>query len=127
MLYYKCPQDRVYRKLNKYRYLSKPDFENWVRYFKPVFTKMNEKPKVTNAEGENEIINVDNDHNNIPKPNQQQQQPATTKAAQSNQVPPQTETQPDNIVEPEVTQANADKKKKEKMFAELATVFDGNM
>jgi hypothetical protein len=27
--YYRCPKGRMYRKVWKYRYLSKPDFENW--------------------------------------------------------------------------------------------------
>jgi hypothetical protein len=40
--YYKCPQGRVYRKTNRYRYLSKPDFENWVNYFRPTYPFDNE-------------------------------------------------------------------------------------
>ena len=91
---------------------------------------MNEKPKIANAEGENENNGVDDTQ----KPNQQQQ-PAGTKVPAVTTLNPQqqTETQPDNNnnnnnnIEPEITQANADKKKTEKMFAELATVFDGNM
>ena len=57
MMYYRIPKERVYRKLIKYRYLSKPDFENWVKYFKPVFTpkkpKEQEENKEENQEGEN--------------------------------------------------------------------------
>ena len=31
--FYRCPRGRVYRKTNSYRYLSKPDFDNWIKYF----------------------------------------------------------------------------------------------
>ena len=58
MMFYRIPKERVYRKLIKYRYLSKPDFENWVKYFKPVFTpkkpkEQSEENKEENTENEN--------------------------------------------------------------------------
>ena len=28
--YYRCPKGRVYRKRKEYRYLSRPDFDNWI-------------------------------------------------------------------------------------------------
>lgn len=37
LCYYKCPKGRVYRKTRVHRYLSKPDFENWVKYFHPTW------------------------------------------------------------------------------------------
>ena len=46
MLYYNIPKERVFRKYNKYRYLSKPDFGNWVKYFKPVFELKKSKDKL---------------------------------------------------------------------------------
>ena len=46
MLYYNIPKERVFRKYNKYRYLNKPDFDNWVKYFKPVFELKKAKEKV---------------------------------------------------------------------------------
>ena len=45
MLYYNIPKERVFRKYNKYRYLNKPDFDNWVKYFKPVFELKKSKEK----------------------------------------------------------------------------------
>ena len=45
MLYYNIPKERVFRKYNKYRYLSKPDFDNWVKFFKPVFELKKAKDK----------------------------------------------------------------------------------
>jgi len=33
--YYRCPKGRIYRKVSKYRYLSKPDFENWRKMVMP--------------------------------------------------------------------------------------------
>ena len=45
MLYYHIPKERVFRKYNKYRYLSKPDFDNWVKFFKPVFELKKAKDK----------------------------------------------------------------------------------
>jgi len=49
--YYRCPKGRIYRRTNKYKYLSKPMFENWINCFKPVF---NEK---INKHGSKEEIN----------------------------------------------------------------------
>ena len=46
MLYYNIPKERVFRKYNKYRYLSKPDFDNWVKVFKPVFELKKAKDKL---------------------------------------------------------------------------------
>ena len=46
MLYYNIPKERVFRKYNKYRYLSKPDFDNWVKFFKPVFELKKQKDKL---------------------------------------------------------------------------------
>ena len=37
MIYYRKPTEKIFRKMNKYRYLSKPDFDNWLQYFKPIF------------------------------------------------------------------------------------------
>ena len=45
MLYYNIPKERVFRKYNKYRYLNKPDFDNWIKYFKPVFQLKKSKDK----------------------------------------------------------------------------------
>ena len=45
MLYYNIPKERVFRKYNKYRYLNKPDFDNWIKYFKPVFELKKAKDK----------------------------------------------------------------------------------
>ncbi len=45
MLFYNIPKERVFRKYNKYRYLSKPDFDNWVKFFKPVFELKKAKDK----------------------------------------------------------------------------------
>ena len=33
-IYYRCPRGRVYRKNWSYRYLSKPDFDNWINVYK---------------------------------------------------------------------------------------------
>ena len=43
--FYRCPKGRVYRRRKFYRYLSKPDFENWIKYFSPKFKQVgiNEK------------------------------------------------------------------------------------
>ncbi len=43
--FYRCPKGRVYRRRKFYRYLSKPDFENWIKYFAPKFKQVgvNEK------------------------------------------------------------------------------------
>ena len=46
MLYYNIPKERVFRKYNKYRYLNKPDFDNWIKYFKPVFELKKSKDKL---------------------------------------------------------------------------------
>ena len=46
MLYYNIPKERVFRKYNKYRYLNKPDFDNWIKYFKPVFELKKAKDKL---------------------------------------------------------------------------------
>ena len=45
MLYYNIPKERVFRKYNKYRYLNRPDFDNWIKYFKPVFELKKAKDK----------------------------------------------------------------------------------
>ena len=54
MLYYNIPKERVTRKYNKYRYLSKPDFDNWVKYFKPVFEAKKAKDKEKEEEKKEE-------------------------------------------------------------------------
>ena len=46
MLYYNIPKERVFRKFNKSRYLNKPDFDNWIKYFKPVFELKKSKEKL---------------------------------------------------------------------------------
>ena len=46
--YYRCPKGRVYRKRKEYRYLSRPDFDNWIKYFAPKFKKV-ELEKDTNV------------------------------------------------------------------------------
>ena len=46
MLYFNIPKERVFRKYNKYRYLNKPDFDNWIKYFKPVFELKKAKDKL---------------------------------------------------------------------------------
>ena len=33
--YFRCPKGRIYRKNSKYRYMSKPDFENWKKTILP--------------------------------------------------------------------------------------------
>ena len=38
--YYRCPKGRVYRRKQEYRYLSKPDFEKWIKYFSPTFKQV---------------------------------------------------------------------------------------
>ena len=38
--YYRCPKGRVYRRKKEYRYLSKPDFEKWIKYFSPTFKQV---------------------------------------------------------------------------------------
>ena len=43
--YYRCPKGRIYRKTNKYNYLSKPHFDNWINYFKPTFHEKANKDK----------------------------------------------------------------------------------
>jgi len=58
--YYRCPKGRIYRKTNKYRYLSKPNLDNWITYFKPTF---NERVKKDNTE-KNEDNNANNENNN---------------------------------------------------------------
>lgn len=63
--YYRCPKGRIYRKTNKYRYLSKPNFDNWINYFKPVFHEKKDielnlttaKSKPTTPFGNNSNIN----------------------------------------------------------------------
>jgi hypothetical protein len=59
--YYRCPKGRIYRKTNKYRYLSKPNFENWINYFKPT---LNEKLKRENHGEKSEEFNENTDGNN---------------------------------------------------------------
>ena len=54
MLYYNIPKERVFRKYNKYRYLSKPDFDNWVKVFKPVFELKKAKDKQLEEEKKEE-------------------------------------------------------------------------
>ena len=54
MLYYNIPKERVFRKYNKYRYLSKPDFDNWVKFFKPVFELKKAKDKQLEEEKKEE-------------------------------------------------------------------------
>jgi hypothetical protein len=49
--YYRCPKGRIYRKTNKSRYLSKPDFENWVKYFRPNINMGNN----TSADAQNTV------------------------------------------------------------------------
>jgi hypothetical protein len=70
--YYRCPKGRVYRKTNKYRYLSKPNFENWVKYFKPMFKETRihlpvsakkTPPQNLNNNNQNNIINQNNINN----------------------------------------------------------------
>ena len=46
MLFYNIPKERVFRKYNKSRYLNKPDFDNWIKYFKPVFELKKSKDKL---------------------------------------------------------------------------------
>ena len=46
MLFYNIPKERVFRKYNKSRYLNKPDFDNWIKYFKPVFELKKSKDKI---------------------------------------------------------------------------------
>ena len=41
--YYRCPKERIYRKVSKYRYLSKHDFESWKRLIQP---KLEPPPKL---------------------------------------------------------------------------------
>ena len=40
-VYYRCPKGRVYRKRKKYKYLSRPDFQNFVDFFSPEFKLVN--------------------------------------------------------------------------------------
>lgn len=56
--YYRCPKGRIYRKTNKYRYLSKPNLDNWITFFKPSF---NEKLKKDNEKLDE---NLKSEHNN---------------------------------------------------------------
>ena len=39
--YYRYPKGRVYRRRKEYKYLSKPDFDNWIKFFAPKFKMVN--------------------------------------------------------------------------------------
>ena len=67
MLYYRIPKERVFRKYNKYRYLSKPDFDNWVKFFKPVFELKKAKDKQIEEEKKEE-----SQQQEMPNPNASQ-------------------------------------------------------
>jgi hypothetical protein len=56
--YYRCPKGRIYRKTNKHRYLSKPDFENWVKHFKPNIQDNTKSPKKSNNITQKSIHNI---------------------------------------------------------------------
>lgn len=60
--YYRCPKGRIYRKTNKYRYLSKPHFDNWINCFKPVFfekaNKDNNNNNLNNENNNNQELNM---------------------------------------------------------------------
>ena len=48
--YYSCFEKYAFKQsnllYNKYRYLNKPDFDNWIKYFKPVFELKKSKDKL---------------------------------------------------------------------------------
>ncbi len=72
--YYRCPKGRIFRKTNKYRYLSKPNFDNWINFFKPVFNDKAYK----NANKEKDInpelnMSVNKSKPGSPLPNNQSQ------------------------------------------------------
>ena len=130
MLYYQCPKERVYRKLNKYKYLSKPDFENWVKYFRPIFIKLNEKKKqAESTEGENPEVKKEDGQ---PIPDTKDTKPIQP-AVSSNPTPNAISPQPQESATAEVqnpdtnSPANIQRKQTNKLFGELQSIFDGNM
>lgn len=75
--FYRCPKGRVYRKTNKYRYLSKPDFENWVKYFKPTFADGDGLNTLNKEDTQNPVKSVTSPspHNVIPVAGVEAEQP----------------------------------------------------
>jgi len=81
--YYRCPKGRIYRRTNKYRYLSKPHFDNWINYFKPAFNEKanrnnnkNNNNNNLNSEGNNQELNMSLNKSKpgTPMPNNQSNQ-----------------------------------------------------
>ena len=83
MLYYNIPKERVFRKYNKYRYLSKPDFDNWVKFFKPVFELKKAKDKQLEEEKKEESQQQEGQN---PNPNVSQIAPAKEQPPAENNV-----------------------------------------
>lgn len=75
--YYRCPKGRIYRRTNKYRYLSKPHFDNWINYFKPVFneraTRNNNNNNLNNENNNNQELNMSAGKSKPGTPNGQNQ------------------------------------------------------
>ena len=65
VVYYRCPKGRIYRKRKKYKYLSKPDFQNFVDFFSPEFKLINSNENEENKTQSKIDKNKKKDNKNV--------------------------------------------------------------